>query len=88
MTGEFNFFEHPALQPDAEPDPKREVVRVIVFGSREAVKATIHESHVKRFRAIDTYSPLLPTPDPQKVMAISTHYRLMERRGRAIALLF
>jgi hypothetical protein len=80
MTGESSFFEHPALQPDADPHPHRELVRVIVFGSREAVKATIHESHVKRFRAIETWSPLLPTPDPQKVMAISTHYRLVERQ--------
>ncbi|MBI4782541.1 MAG: hypothetical protein HY785_14670 [Oscillatoriophycideae cyanobacterium NC_groundwater_1537_Pr4_S-0.65um_50_18] len=75
MTGEFNFFNHPALQSGDEPNPEREVIRVIVFASRDAVRATIHESHVRGFRTIDTWSPLLPTPDPQKVMAISTHYR-------------
>ena len=80
MTGDFNFFDHPALQPDDEPERDRELVRIIIFGSREAVRATIHESHVKRFRSIDTWSPLLPTPDPQKVMAISTHYRLVDRQ--------
>jgi hypothetical protein len=75
MTGEFNFFNHPAFQSDEAPNPERELIRVIVFGSRDAVRATIHESHVRGFRTIDTWSPLLPTPDPQKVMAISTHYR-------------
>ncbi|MBW4660076.1 MAG: hypothetical protein KME15_15480 [Drouetiella hepatica Uher 2000/2452] len=75
MTGEFNFFNHPAFQPEEEPSPEREIIRVIIFASRAAVQATIRESHVRGFRTIDTWSPLLPTPDPQKVMAISTHYR-------------
>ena len=75
MTGEFNFFNHPAFQPEEEPSSEREIIRVIVFRSRAAVQATIHESHVRKFRTIDTWSPLLPTPDPLKFMAISTHYR-------------
>ena len=75
MTGEFNFFNHPAFQSEEEPSLEREIIRVIIFCSRAAVQATIRESHVREFRTIDTWSPLLPTPDPPKVMAISTHYR-------------
>ena len=75
MTGELNFFNHPAFQAEEDLKPGREVIRLIAFGSREGVQATIRESHVRGFRTIDTWSPILPTPDPQKVMAISTHYR-------------
>ena len=75
MTGEFNFFNHPAFQSEEEPSLEREVIRVIIFGSRAAVQATIRESHMRKLRTIDTWSSLLPTADPQKVMAISTHYQ-------------
>lgn len=53
MTGEFNFFNHPALQPEGNPSPERELIRVIVFGPRDAVRATIHKSHVRGFWTID-----------------------------------
>jgi hypothetical protein len=75
MTGEYSFFDNPAFQGDAAV-PGRDIVRVIVFGSKEAVRATIHDAHLKNFRKVDSWSPLLPTPDPKKFMCISTHYRL------------
>ncbi|PSB10342.1 hypothetical protein C7B61_18015 [filamentous cyanobacterium CCP1] len=77
MTGDFNLFDHPAFGDDPNPNPGRELVRIIIFGSKEAVRATIHDAHLKNFRRVDSWSPLLPTPDPQVFMSISTEYRAM-----------
>ncbi len=37
MTGEFNFFNHPAFQAEDDSKPEQDIIRVIVFGSREGV---------------------------------------------------
>lgn len=78
MTGEYNFFDNPAFRSEDDAVPGRELVRVIIFGSKDAVRATVHEAHVRNFRKVDTWSPLLPTPDPKTFMSISTHYRIAE----------
>jgi hypothetical protein len=77
MTGDFHLFDHPAFCDDPDSAPGREIVRVIIFGSKEVVRATIHDLHLKNFRNVDSWSPLLPTPDPKVFMSISTEYRMM-----------
>ncbi|WP_416666111.1 hypothetical protein [Egbenema bharatensis] len=77
MTGDFNLFDHPAFGDDADPNAGRERVRIIIFGSKEVVRATIHDLYLKNFRRIESWSPLLPTPDPTVFMSISTEYRIM-----------
>jgi hypothetical protein len=77
MTGDFHLFDHPAFDEDHDPIPGRELVRIIIFGSKEAVRATIHDAHLKNFRKVDSWSPLLPTPDPAVFMSISTEYRVI-----------
>ncbi|WP_416666616.1 hypothetical protein [Egbenema bharatensis] len=77
MTGDFNLFDHPAFGDDSDPSAGRERVRIIIFGSKEVVRATIHDLYLKNFRRIESWSPLLPTPDPAVFMSISTEYRLM-----------
>ncbi|WP_416674243.1 hypothetical protein [Egbenema bharatensis] len=51
--------------------------QLIIFGSKEVVRATIHDLYLKDFRRIESWSPLLPTPDPTVPMAISTEHRIM-----------
>ncbi|WP_416672105.1 hypothetical protein [Egbenema bharatensis] len=77
MTGDFNLFDHPAFEEDSDPNAGRERVRIIIFGSKEVVRATIHDLYLKNFRRIESLSPLLPTPDPTVFMSISTEYRVM-----------
>ncbi|PSB14682.1 hypothetical protein C7B61_02035 [filamentous cyanobacterium CCP1] len=77
MTGDFNLFDHPAFSDEPDPNPGRELVRIIIFGSKEVIRATIHDAHLKNFRRVDSWSPLLPTPDPKVFMSISTEYRSM-----------
>jgi hypothetical protein len=78
MTGDFNLFDHPAFGDDSHPNPGRELVRIIIFGSKDVVRATIHDAHLRNFRRVDSWSPLLPTPDPAVFMSISTAYRVMQ----------
>jgi hypothetical protein len=77
MTGDFKLFDRPAFGDDADPGNGRERVRIIIFGSKEVVRATIHDLYLKNFRRIESWSPLLPTSDPTLFMSISTEYRVM-----------
>jgi hypothetical protein len=76
MTGDFNLFDRAAFGDNSDPNAARERVRIIIFGSKEVVRATIHDLYLKNFRRIESWSPLLPTPDPTVFMSISTEYRI------------
>ena len=77
MTGDFNLFDRSGFGDNSDPNPSRELVRIIIFGSKDAIRATINDLHLKNFRQVDSWSPLLPTPDPIVFMSISTEYRVM-----------
>jgi hypothetical protein len=78
MTGDFNLFDRSAFGDETDPNTGRERVRIIIFGSKEVVRATIHDLYLKNFRRTESWSPLLPTPDPTVFMSISTEYRIMQ----------
>jgi hypothetical protein len=73
MTGE-NFIFHNGSEFDSLPD--RESLKLVAIGSPEGVNEMIHQLHVLNFREATTWSRFLPTPNPNEVMKINTHYRI------------
>ncbi|WP_416668437.1 hypothetical protein [Egbenema bharatensis] len=47
---DFNLFAHPTFGEDADPSAGRERVRIIIFGSKEVVRATIHDLYPERYK--------------------------------------
>jgi hypothetical protein len=76
MSGE-NFIFPPGSEPDSLPD--RELIRIIAIGSVDGVNELIHQLHLLNFREATTWSGFLPTPNPNQVMKINTHYRRSTR---------
>jgi len=60
-----------------EPPPNREVLRILVIGSRRSVVGTIQTLHRLGFAEVGEWSPLLPAPTPGEVMSILTRYLLI-----------
>ncbi|PSB09072.1 hypothetical protein C7B76_25725 [filamentous cyanobacterium CCP2] len=76
MTGE-NLIFNPGSETDSLPD--RESIKLIAIGSPEGVNELIHQLHNLNFRDATTWSRFLPTPNPNEVMKINTHYRRSSR---------
>ncbi|WP_416674903.1 hypothetical protein [Egbenema bharatensis] len=77
MTGE-NCIFNSGSESDSLPHqelPNRESIKLIAIGSPEGVNEIIHHLHVLNFRDATTWSRFLPTPNPNEVMKINTHYR-------------
>ncbi|PSB06715.1 hypothetical protein C7B76_29195 [filamentous cyanobacterium CCP2] len=72
MTGE-NFIPNFGSESDSLPD--RESIKLIAIGSPNGVNEIIHQLHILNFRDATTWSRFLPTPNPNEVMKINTHYR-------------
>jgi len=60
-----------------ERTPDRESLRLLVIGSRQGVIGTIQTLHRLRFAEVREWSPLLPGPNPGKVMSILTRYLMI-----------
>ncbi|PSB05692.1 hypothetical protein C7B76_30980 [filamentous cyanobacterium CCP2] len=73
MTGE-NFILSSGSETDSLPD--RESIKLIAIGSPNGVNEIIHQLHVLNVRDATTWSRFLPTPNPNEVMKINTHYRI------------
>ncbi|HEY9658873.1 MAG TPA: hypothetical protein V6C65_10505 [Allocoleopsis sp.] len=54
---------------------ERELIRILVYGSQNGVKEVQRDLHALRYREMSTWSPIMPTPTPNIVMSINTHYR-------------
>ena len=75
MTGENCIFNSGS---ESDSLPNRESIKLIAIGSPEGVNEIIHQLHVLNFRDATTWSRFLPTPNPNEVMKINTHYRRRE----------
>ncbi|WP_416671154.1 hypothetical protein [Egbenema bharatensis] len=78
MTGE-NCIFNSGSESDSLPNrelPNRESIKLVAIGSHEGVNEIIHQLHVLNFRDATTWSRFLPTPNPNEVMKINTHYRI------------
>ncbi|GAB4242029.1 MAG: hypothetical protein Kow00121_68000 [Elainellaceae cyanobacterium] len=76
MTYESSLF---ATGTDSACLPDREIVRVVLVSSVDGVRENIHRLHILGYREATTWSRLLSTPDPNLVMSINTHYRMLRR---------
>jgi hypothetical protein len=76
MTGENCIFNSGS---EFDSLPNRESIKLIAIGSPEGVNEIIHHLHVLNFRDATTWSRFLPTPNPNEVMKINTHYRRANR---------
>lgn len=58
--------------PLNQPDPARETVSVLVIGSRQSITNTIQTFYRLGYAQISEWSPMLPAPQPGKLMSILT----------------
>lgn len=54
--------------------PNREILRVLLIGSRKGVNNTVQTLYSLGFAQVGEWSPLLPAPNPGEVMRILTRY--------------
>ena len=59
-----------------ETTPRRESVKVVIYGSKTGVNNTILTLYKLGFAQVNEWSPLLHSPNPGEVMSILTRYIL------------
>ncbi|MEH2081188.1 MAG: hypothetical protein V7K89_14635 [Nostoc sp.] len=57
-----------------ETTPRRESVKVVIYGSKTGVNNTIFTLYKLGFAQVNEWSPLLPSPNPGEVMSILTRH--------------
>ncbi len=62
------------LSSSTELISNRELLRVLLIGSRKGVNNTIQTLYSLGFAPVGEWSPLLPAPNPSEVMSILTRY--------------
>ena len=55
--------EQPAQSEPGSPQPEREKVRILIYGSRRAIKSTINQLHLLRFVEQFCWNPIAPIPE-------------------------
>jgi hypothetical protein len=59
-----------ASNPDNEPSPRREPIKMLLIGSPESINHTIRNLFKREFAEVGAWSPLLPTKKPGEFMSI------------------
>lgn len=67
----------PPSTPQAQGEPRREKVRLLIFGSPDAVQLEISLMHVRGYAEPNDWSDPLPTERPGEIMRILTRTVLM-----------
>lgn len=63
-----------AKKPNLSAPVNRELLKVLIISSRNAVTRTIHSLHHANFAQVSDWSPIVPTQNPGEVMSILVKY--------------